>query len=65
MRDARGWRQADVAAIMGVSVRNVCNWECGRYCPTLLAALSLADAFGVTIDELFGDVVQRTKGSGE
>ena len=48
-----GWRQSDVAAILGVTSVRACRIENGTQGCTLANALMFADALGISIDELF------------
>lgn len=53
MRDARGWTQAELAARVGVSRKTVNTVENRVFVPSTPLALKLADALGVTVEELF------------
>ena len=53
MRDARGWTQAELAARVGVSRKTVNTVENRVFTPSTPLALKLADALGVTVEELF------------
>jgi transcriptional regulator with XRE-family HTH domain len=57
MREQRGLTQAELAARMGLCKQTVGHWESGRYMPSLVAAKRLADAFGMSLDELTRGVV--------
>ena len=46
--------QADLAAAAGVSLRQIGRYETGDQQPVLGVALSLADALGMTVNELVG-----------
>ncbi|NCP12022.1 MAG: helix-turn-helix transcriptional regulator [Sphingomonadales bacterium] len=52
-RDARGWTQADLAEIVGVSRKTINTVENGIFVPSTVIALKLAAAFGVSVEELF------------
>ncbi|MEU5696498.1 helix-turn-helix transcriptional regulator [Actinosynnema sp. NPDC020468] len=53
LRAARRWSQADLADRCQVSRQAINAVETGRYDPSLPLAFALADAFGLTIEEIF------------
>ena len=53
-RRQRGWSQAELARRAGVSRTAVSVVEVNRLVPSVAAALSLASAFGCTVEGLFG-----------
>src|SRR5579871_1688871 len=53
-RQARGFSQQQLAGMAGVSRQAVSAVESGQSDPSLRVALALAQALGVTVDELFG-----------
>jgi putative molybdopterin biosynthesis protein len=53
-RQARGFSQQQLAAMAGVSRQAVSAVESGQSDPSLRAALGLARALGVTVEEVFG-----------
>jgi molybdate-binding protein/DNA-binding XRE family transcriptional regulator len=53
-RQGRGWTQAELAERAGVSRAAVSAIEVSRLLPSVGAALSLARAFGCTVEDLFG-----------
>lgn len=53
LRAARDWSQGDLAALLGVSRQTVNAIENGRYDPSLPLAFTIADTFGLTIEEIF------------
>ena len=53
-RDRRGWTQAVLAERAGLSRAEVSAIETGRAVPATSAALALARALGVGVEELFG-----------
>lgn len=61
-RTRKGWSQADLASRAGISRAAVSAIEIDRLVPSVAAALALADAFGCTVEELFGE---KTAASGE
>ena len=48
-----GMKQEDLAARVGVRRETIGNLENGRYNPSLVLAWQIAEAFGVTIEEVF------------
>lgn len=57
LRESRGLTQADLTDRMGLCPQTVGHWESGRYIPSLVAAKRLADALGITLDELTRGIV--------
>lgn len=53
-RQARGYSQQQLAGMAGVSRQAVSAVESGHSDPSLRAALALAQALGLTVEELFG-----------
>jgi len=53
-RQQRGWSQAELARRAGISRAAVSAIEIDRVVPSVAAALSLAAAFGCTVENLFG-----------
>ncbi len=53
-RQARGYSQQQLAGMAGVSRQAVSAVESGQSDPSLRVALALAQALGVTVEELFG-----------
>src|SRR5438876_1137115 len=51
----RGWSQVDLANRAGISRAAVSAIEISRLVPSVAAALSLAAAFGCTVEDLFGE----------
>ena len=54
LRCERRMTQSELARETGVSTASVGNWESGDNFPNLMVAVTLADALGVTLDELVG-----------
>jgi transcriptional regulator with XRE-family HTH domain len=52
LREKKGWTQTEAAQAAGVSFRSYQNWEIGGREPRLDALKKLAEAFGVTTDDL-------------
>lgn len=63
LREQHGYTQADLAEIMGVSVRTIASWEYGDRRPTLDKLVALADLYDVTTDYILArtDVITTTK----
>jgi len=49
----RGWTQADLATVLGVSRQTVISIERGRFDPSLPLAFQIAQAFSCRIEEVF------------
>ena len=59
-RLASDMTQADMAKRMDVSKNTISNWETGERCLDLQKAWNMADALGLSIDELVGrDLYQK------
>jgi transcriptional regulator with XRE-family HTH domain len=54
LRKAAGMSQSDLARAIGVSVKTYQPWDQGKRTFTFETAVKLADALGVTLDELAG-----------
>lgn len=55
LRDARGWRQKDVAEKLGITESYYGMIEAGVRTPNLRLGLRIASLFGVSPNELFFD----------
>ena len=53
LRAEQGWSQATLAEMVGVSRNSIISIENGRFDPSLPLAFAIADAFGLTIEEIF------------
>ncbi len=53
LRAERSWSQQDLADRLGVSRQSVNAIETGRYDPSLPLAFSIAELFGLAIEEIF------------
>ena len=53
LRKAKGYRQEDLAAAVGVSRQTIIAIENDKYNPTLGLAMRLARYLGTTVEELF------------
>lgn len=54
LRKQNGYTQEQLASKLGVTYQAVSKWENGQSCPDVLLLPALAEAFGVTLDGLFG-----------
>lgn len=54
LRKHRGMTQLELAQILGVTNQAVSKWESDMCCPDIMLLPELADAFGVSVDVLFG-----------
>lgn len=53
LRAERGWSQAKLAEQVGVSRNSINSIENGRFDPSLPLAFDIAEAFGLTIEQVF------------
>ena len=53
LRKAKGYRQEDLAAALGVSRQTIIAVENNKYNPTLELAMTLARHLQTTVEELF------------
>lgn len=53
LRADRGWTQADLAGLLGVSRQTVISLEKGKYDPSLPLAFRIAETFGCKIEDVF------------
>lgn len=53
LRAERDWSQQDLAERLGVSRQSVNAIEKGRYDPSLPLAFTIADTFGMRIEDIF------------
>lgn len=67
LREAAGLSQSEAAEAAGVPFATLRNWEQGRRQPLLGAAARLAQALGVSLDELAGidAPARRARGRGK
>lgn len=61
-RKQAGLTQEQAAKRVGGTANQstIANWEGGRYTPTIPKAFALADAYGITLDELLGHTKEGT-----
>lgn len=50
LREARGWKQLDLAYQLGVTPATIYNWESGKHNPNALQLRKLAQLFDVSMD---------------
>lgn len=53
-RESHGWTQGDLAARAGVTRQLVSALEAGRHIPNVVAAIGIASALGISVEQLFG-----------
>jgi putative transcriptional regulator len=53
LRAERGWSQAELADRVDVSRNSINAVENGKFDPSLPLAFRIADAFGLTVEEVF------------
>ncbi len=53
LRQQRGLKQEELAALMKVSRQTISSLENGRYNPSILLAMKLARYFEVSVEEMF------------
>ena len=58
LRKEKGWTQAELGEKLGVSNQAVSKWESGMTMPDIMLLPTLADMFGIYIDELFSREVK-------
>lgn len=52
-REQAGYKQSDLAELVGTRRETIVHLENGRYNPSLKLAMDIAKVFGVTVEELF------------
>jgi transcriptional regulator with XRE-family HTH domain len=52
LRESQGWTQLDLAIKLEVTPTTVYNWERGRYEPSASKLRAIAQAFGVSMDDI-------------
>lgn len=53
VRHAKGWSAQRLANEIGVNIRLVQKWEANESIPSVLNARKVADALGVSLDDLY------------
>lgn len=53
LRKKHNWSQEDLALESNINKNYICDLECGRRNPSLEILERLADAFDITLEELF------------
>ncbi len=54
LRKQKGKTQEEISEVFGVSAQSVSKWELGINCPDITMLPSIAEYYGVSIDELLG-----------
>ena len=52
LRKANGYTQQEIADKLGISNKTLSNWECDKSLPDVLLLPTLAEIYGVTVDEI-------------
>jgi DNA-binding XRE family transcriptional regulator len=52
-REKAGYKQSELAEMVGARRETIVHLENGRYNPSLKLAMDIAKVFGVTVEELF------------
>ena len=65
LRKKHGLRQIDIAERTGMPLRSYQHYERGEQGPTLSKLITLADFYGVTLDELVGRTPPESAGTDE
>jgi len=55
LRNARGWTQEHLASIVGCTKTHISEMESGKKNPSHPMMRSIAQAFGVSVTDLYGD----------
>ncbi len=63
LRAEKRWSQAELAERVGVSRNSINSVENGKVDPSLPLAFRIADAFGLTVEEVFLRASDTTQGS--
>tara|TARA_X000001316_G_scaffold9040_1_gene2456 strand:+ start:233 stop:445 length:213 start_codon:yes stop_codon:yes gene_type:complete len=63
LRAEHSWSQAELADRVGVSRNSINSIENGRFDPSLPLAFYIADAFGLSIEEVFERPAPPEKGT--
>ena len=58
-REGKGYSQQGLAIKSGVHPQNISQWERGTAFPTIINLIPIADALGITLDELVGRTVAQ------
>lgn len=54
----KGYSQARLSTKSGISSQNISLWESNKAFPTIINLIPIAEALGVTLDELVGRTVK-------
>jgi len=53
LRKAKGLRQEDLAAVLGVTRQTIIAIENNKYDPSLELAIKISNYFGITVNDIF------------
>lgn len=59
LRETNQMNQNDLAAMLHVRRQTISSYECGRSTPDIYMLIKIARIFGVTLDELVGNVPEK------
>ena len=62
LRKLHNMTQEDLADRIGVTRQSIAQWESGKTCPNLNQSKAIADAFGVSLDDLANFVPEENLG---
>ena len=61
LRRERGMTQENLAECMSVTAQTISKWENCTTCPDVMLLPVLADFFGVTVDDLYGRIIEEKR----
>jgi transcriptional regulator with XRE-family HTH domain len=59
LREARGWTQFELAIKVGVQPTTIYTWESGKKMPMIPQLRKLAEAFGVSMDDIITEAERK------
>lgn len=54
LREQHGWTQFELGSASGIQPSAISRWEQGKTRPSIDSAMKIADALGITLDDLVG-----------
>lgn len=60
LREERGWTQLELAGKLGVTPSSIYLWEAGKAMPRIPQFRKMAQAFGVSMDDILPEAEQKT-----